>query len=425
MEKDELFAGNFAVPPETWMGDLGETIREKEKEPDQKTADLIRKPFYTEEDLPESERSDFDDFFEALEDDESGEEESEYAKEESMPLTWNICEELEYSGDEFLNDLVTRARGYGAFFMRVHASPDERWDHFFNDIRKLDQPATFALYIDSDLTEEDIVRIWRERVGFIGVRDILISSLEFDPIGYFVRSGNIVHEEKSFKNLAEIFRRITTHLHDCRILQVDMSPFAHAGAVRQLAGALSMTAEYFDRLSKREVPLEELMHLLSFRFAGGSDFFLEIAKYRAMKTLWQNLVRSFIEFPEFISDPYVHAVIPHGVTENEAAEDALYRDTTMAMSAILGGCAAVSVMPVKETTAEVSAGIQRQAVLMQEILRFEGRLDMYRDAATGSYYIESLSMQLAEKAWTLFRTWEKQGGFLACWKNNPAFITAP
>lgn len=357
-------------------------------------------PLYTREDLPDFVKDISTEFLEDFEE----EIVSAVEQQGADILVWNICEET--NGDAvFLNDLVIASLKRGANCLRIHCSD---WDLFFSDIRKINYQHTFILNVDSDLTEENMVNIWRERIGFIGNRDLLISAIEFDPIGHFIKNKNIEHGEKSFNNLSQLFFRLSPHLHDCRLIKVDTTVFENAPPAEQLAYALSMASEYLDQMDRREVPLEELIHLFTFRFSIGTDYFFEIAKLRAFKILWTNLLKAFIEDIEFIPNPHIHAVTSLQQTDTISRHTNLIRSTTEAMSAILGGCDDLSILPYDEN----DPNAVRLATHIQNILRYESNFDHYREAANGSFYIEKITSELAEQAWNLFQEIEDGGGIL-------------
>jgi methylmalonyl-CoA mutase len=164
-----------------------------------------------------------------------------------------------------------------------------------------------------------------------------------------------------------------------------------ATAVQELAYAL---AQGSDRLASGQ-PVDVAA------FAIGSNHFMEIAKLRAMRRLWAA-----------VASAYGHptAIRIHARTggENKTLYDPyvnMLRVTTEALSAILGGCDSLTVLP---------CGFDPHlAVNVQHILREESHLDKVLDPGAGSYYIEALTAGLAAEAWTLFQAIEAAGGWAA------------
>ncbi|MBC8172966.1 MAG: hypothetical protein H7X71_03575 [Chitinophagales bacterium] len=409
MDDINLFEGLPAGTKQAWLEQVKKDLKGADfEEKLVSEVDGIRiEPIYSKEDLPAFEK----DADESPED-EDGEDFSYTPEEEGASvLSWDICEEIHVDENNSLQDIISAAFKRGVNYFRVSGNTDL----FFDDIRRLQYGGSFQVYIESDLTEEEIVKKWREVIGFIGHHQRLLMALEFDPITRFAKTGNILHEEKTFNNLSEIFIRLLPHLHDCRLFSVDTTLYANAGATatQQLAYALAITTEYFDRLSKRKIVVDEMQHLLNFRFSVGSDYFLEIAKLRAFKILWHNLMRSFAADIDMIPEPHIHAVTTNTYYPGAEKYDTLVHATTQAMSAVLGGCSVLSVTPY-----EKSEDARRYTTNIQNILRFESYFDRYRAAANGSFYIETLTTSLAEKAWKLFQEIESNGGFINCLKQN-------
>jgi methylmalonyl-CoA mutase len=96
----------------------------------------------------------------------------------------------------------------------------------------------------------------------------------------------------------------------------------------------------------------------------------------------------------------------------------MLRTTTEAMSAIIGGCDSLSVLPFNEGFGKVNDFSSRIARNQQHILKDESYLDKVADISSGSYYIETLTDRLAEAAWEQFKVIESKGGFIKCIENG-------
>ena len=171
--------------------------------------------------------------------------------------------------------------------------------------------------------------------------------------------------------------------------------------VQQIAYTLAHTNEYFNRISNHNQPVVIQM-------AVGSNYFFEIAKLRAMRLLFHLIAK------EYHPDLECHLlVIP--TKRNKTIYDYnvnMLRTTTECMSAILGGADAISNLPydsLYHKDNEFGDRIARNQLL---ILKNESYFDKVNNPADGSYYIESLTQQLAEKSLVLFKDIELNGGFL-------------
>lgn len=365
-------------------------------------------PLYTKADMPEFVRDSADDFLAELD----PEFLMDASNDDGRGITWNICEDVTVHSDAMLNDLVIESLKRGAPYLRLRVENDYDWNLIVDHIRKIKNAANFVFNVEGDLSEDEIVGIWRERMGFLGDRDRLVQSLEFDPITFWQKTGKIENESKSFNNLADVILRISGHLQDCKLLKIEYVFSGDVDIVEQLANTLAITSDYFDQLTQRNVVLEELIHLITFRFSIGNNYFLEIAKLRAFKVLWNNLLKAFIEDIDFIPNAYIHATTISAAVPEEDAYNNFLRTTTEAMSGILGGCDVLTVSHFDPTQKEPDAFAKRSATHIQNLLRYESHFDSYRDAANGSFFIENITAELAEKAWERFKEIEKAGGFL-------------
>ena len=224
-----------------------------------------------------------------------------------------------------------------------------------------------------------------------------------DPIGHLAKEGNwfVSNEKTNFDTLNELFK--ASSLRAQRLLSIDSGLYQNAGAtmVQQIAYSLAHVNEYFNRISKIDKPIV-------FQVSVGTNYFFEIAKLRALRLLFN-----------LIAKEYNHNIDCHILVSPTKRNKTLYdyninmlRTTTECMSAILGGADAIANLPydaIYHKDNEFSDRIARNQLL---ILKHESHFDKVNNPADGSYYIESLTQQLAEKALALFHDIEAQGGFL-------------
>jgi methylmalonyl-CoA mutase len=182
---------------------------------------------------------------------------------------------------------------------------------------------------------------------------------------------------------------------------IDASRFHESGAtaVQELACAI---AEGVDRLAAASSPVAEAA-ALTFVFSIGSNHFFEIAKLRAARMMWAQAVSAFAPDAADAARMKIHA---RTALANKSIYDPytnLLRVTTEALSAAVGGCDSLEVVP-----ARFSARMARN---VQLILKEEAHLDAVADPAGGSYYVETLTDALAREAWSLFQQIETKGGF--------------
>ena len=221
-----------------------------------------------------------------------------------------------------------------------------------------------------------------------------------DPVGHLAKQGNWM--TSASKDNFDFINSLSA-LKNISLLSIDSALYQNAGGtiVQQLAYSLSHANEYLNRITNIGQPF-------TFKVAIGSNYFFEIAKLRALRLLFS-----------LIAKEYGHTKECHIIAVPSKRNKTLYdynvnmlRTTTECMSAILGGADAVSNMPydaLYHKSNEFGERISRNQLL---ILKHESYLDKVANAPDGSYYIENLTQQLAEKALALFKEIEANGGFL-------------
>jgi len=219
-----------------------------------------------------------------------------------------------------------------------------------------------------------------------------------DIIGNLAKSGNW------FTNLQEDHTQFEVIVNTTSTINIDLSLYQNAGAtmVQQLAYTLAHTNEYLNHLKNKE------SILVIFNVSVGTNYFFEIAKLRALRILWKTLASEY----GITSDCHIFA---SPTKRNKTLYDYntnLLRTTTECMSAILGGADTINNLAydaLYHKTNEFGNRISRNQLL---VLKHESYFDKVNNPANGTYYIESLTQQLAKKALDLFKDIEKNGGFL-------------
>lgn len=197
---------------------------------------------------------------------------------------------------------------------------------------------------------------------------------------------------------------------------ISLSADFHAGdPVLGLQQILSDAHTLLRELTRKGVSPERVLQRVQLETPVGKQYFVEIAKLRALHILWANWLKSQALPPQW---PFIRAVFAP-----EAYDESLYtnmiRATTMAMSAVLGGARCLTVLPfnavaVAQAEPHALAFGRRIARNVQHLLKMESHLNTLADPAAGSYYIEQLTRQIAEKVWeglpsTLFGDLKEQG----------------
>ena len=219
--------------------------------------------------------------------------------------------------------------------------------------------------------------------------------------------------EKCFAKIVSLIERTREYKH-IRIVTVSAGIFSNAGStiVEELAFALSAGNDYIARLTDAGVDAELAARKLRFSFAVTSNYFLEIAKFRAGRMLWANIVNEYKPECECACKMIAHAETS---TFNLTLFDAhvnLLRTQTETMSAALAGVNSITVTPFDKTYKTPDDFSERIARNQQLLLKEECHFNKVVDPAAGSYFIENLTVSIAKQAWDLFLNVEEEGGML-------------
>jgi methylmalonyl-CoA mutase len=239
----------------------------------------------------------------------------------------------------------------------------------------------------------------------------IIGSINLDNVGHLVKRGTYCFGDNA-SALAAVKSTIEAlkALPNFRAITIHGSYFTNAGAsiVQSLAYTLAMGADYMTWLTEAGVSANDVASKLKFNFAVTSNYFMEIAKFRAARLLWSKIVESY---------GATAAMNIHAETArfNMAAYDPytnMLRNTTEAMSAAIGIVDSMTVTPFDVTFENQTDFAERIARNLQIILQEESYFNKIVDPSAGSYYIENLTDSIATEAWKLFLDIQSKGGFV-------------
>lgn len=194
------------------------------------------------------------------------------------------------------------------------------------------------------------------------------------------------------------------------VIQADYLLERGAGAIEEIGFSISAAADFLDEMRNRDVSIDRTAASLGFSFAIGPEFFVQIAKLRAFRVLWSQVVKGFggnwesarttvnartSRWNQTIYDPHVN----------------ILRATTEAISAVLGGANSIQVAAFDDCYKRSDESARRLARNTQLILKQEAHLSRVADPVGGSYLIEVLTNSIATKAWKLFQDLEAAGGY--------------
>ncbi len=315
------------------------------------------------------------------------------------PKNWAICEKVYVVSEEKSNHTAQEVLKKGAESLWF-ILPSEKVDlqSLFQDLDLEKVPVYLGLEFLSE-------KFFKNLNTFLSGKNHQIVP-QVDIVGNLARSGNwYFNLEKDHTILTAILAGGNPFK---SILSVDATLYQNAGATipQELAYSLAHANEYLNHISNSEKIKKDPE--IQFLISEGSNYFFEIAKIRALRILYASLTSeyNFQGNCQILAQPTKRDKTLYDYNVN------LLRTTTQSMSAILGGANTVYNSPydaVFHKNNEFGDRIARNQLL---VLKNESYLDKVSNAAEGSYYIESLTNQFAEKALEIFKEIEAGGGFL-------------
>ena len=242
------------------------------------------------------------------------------------------------------------------------------------------------------------------------------ASFDFSPLHRLTVRGTFC-EEKAYGYLAEAVKMVAAYP-KIRVINVQAYDFNDAGSslVQELAFGVAIGNEYIAKLGELGIGAEEVARRMKFTFGISSNYFMEIAKFRAARVVWANIVRAWSVESDCACKMHVHAVTSQW---NQTVYDAyvnMLRDTTETMSAAIAGVDSIEVLPFDHAFRAPGEFSNRIARNVQSILKEESHFNKIVDPAAGSYYIEELTQSIIDAAWKLFKEVEEKGGYTEAFK---------
>lgn len=240
----------------------------------------------------------------------------------------------------------------------------------------------------------------------------LTGCIGVDPLDQLAKTGELPNSlTRIYDELAAMVTWVNYNQVQIRTILVQGQAYHDSGAsaVQELAFVLGAGVEYLQNMQARGIPIDVAAKQMYFSFSVGTNFFMEIAKIRAARMLWAQIVEAFggteegqkmvihartSAFTKTVYDPYVN----------------MLRTTTEAFSAVVGGVDSLHVGYFDEAVRPADTFAHRISRNTQIVLQQECNLTQPIDPAGGSWYVEKLTKDIAEKAWELFQEVEGMGG---------------
>lgn len=326
---------------------------------------------------------------------------------------WEI--QVRVSTDDLLkaNQFALKALNHGASslcFTGIEISNQEELRLVLKGI----QCDIVPVHFDCDEATPSMLFMYLDEVKRMNLKNQAIKgSLAYDPLGDLAFKGSFDYSfEESMQLTSSLVETSVKELPNYKVIHIKGARWHNAGATaaQELAVSFSLLAEYLINL-KGKVELPLVLSKVQMQFASGSEYFLHLAKFRAARVLWNMILEAFDieeEIPLWISS--------ETSKRNKTIFDEnsnLLRATTESMAAVIGGSDEHHVYTHKLHADIQDWDAQRLAINIHHLLKYEGQLDKVSDPSKGSTYIENLTKELIDQAWSVFLKIEEKGGYTA------------
>jgi methylmalonyl-CoA mutase len=236
--------------------------------------------------------------------------------------------------------------------------------------------------------------------------------IEMDPLGVMAHEGTLPQSlEGAYREMEIVLHWAAANAPRLQTVCVHSRSWHEAGghAAQELAFALATGVEYLRQMNRRGLETSTVAPRLRFAMTVGTNFFMQIAKLRALRMLWSRVV-SVAGGNEEAQKLSLHVRTSKWNKTVLDAHTNLLRTTVEALAGVLGGCDSMQVGAFDEAGRPSDDFSRRIARNIQLILEKECELGRVTDPAGGSWYVETLTAELAAKAWSIFQEVERVGG---------------
>ncbi len=296
------------------------------------------------------------------------------------------------------------AGGAQAVLFNLHHQPSP--DEIAQILEGIELPF-ISLHCSLYFPDRDPAELFRDLIFYLRKKGYPLASIrgavDFDPLFDW--------SDPPIEPLVRLLRFVAAYMPGFRVLQVNGNAF-NTGPERadaELALTVAKGVEYLNMLRNRGFDAATANKHMQFSLSLGKSFYVDVAKLRALRILWANVLQGF-EVPQIVLPRLeAHSGIDSLTTDMNTN---LLQLTTQALAAVTGGADLLFLHPadVAAKGGETATG-RRLSRNIQQLLRLEAGLAEIADPAAGSFYLETLTNELAKSAWEQFLEIEDQGGF--------------
>ncbi len=328
---------------------------------------------------------------------------------------WLIVQEIAEANPELANKLATNAISRGAEAIYFNASEIKNAKQMQQLLNGIDVE-TIGIYFQNAPSYPALVDLLIAELNRKGA-DLskVFGTIDFDPIHFMLLHGKFyTNQENDLNETMFVVKKVNEQLPKYKSLKINAVTLHNAGAdiVQEMAYALAWGNDYLAHAISKGLSIDQVAQSMEFNLSIGSNYFLEIAKFRAVRMLWAMIVDQYKPAHEASKQMRIHA---ESSMWNKSIYDPnvnMLRVTTEGMSAAIAGCDSITLHPYDKAFKNDNEFSSRIARNVQLVLKHESYFDKVIDPSAGSYYIENITDKLAEKAWTLFQKIDAEGGFI-------------
>jgi methylmalonyl-CoA mutase len=257
-----------------------------------------------------------------------------------------------------------------------------------------------------------LAALWEEK----GVKSSqAMGSFNADPLGTLMRDGTLPHPlDVTLLQMTDLAAWTTCHLPNVSSVRVSTAVYHHAGSnsIQDLAFAVGTAVEYLRAMTAVGLEVNAAVSQIAFHETVGCKFFQSIAKLRALRKLWAKALEACGADMKTASGLRLVVETSRRVITHRSPWVNLLRNTAACFAGAVGGADAIITLPMDVAVGLSDESTRRLARNVQLILQEECHLNQTVDPAGGSWFLEKLTDEMAEKAWSLFQQVEGLGGMV-------------
>ena len=257
-----------------------------------------------------------------------------------------------------------------------------------------------------------LAALWQERDD---EGSKILGAFNADPLGTLMRDGALPQPlDVALLHLTDLAAWTASHLPNVSSVRVSTAVYHHAGAdsVQDLAFAMGTAVEYLRAMTAAGLEFNAAVRQIAFHETVGCKFFQSIAKLRALRKLWAKVMDACGADVQTASGLRLIVETSRRVITHRDPWVNLLRNTAATFAGVVGGADAIITLPMDAAAGLSAESTRRLARNTQLILREECHLNQTVDPVGGSWFLEKLTDEMAEKAWSLFQQIEGLGGMI-------------